>query len=48
MDDDAFQHENRKSVLYVQLNGLETWKIAVQEGFSCIFEVWANNYILTF
>ena len=47
MDDDAFQHGSRKhetisSVLYVQLNGMETWKIAVQEGLSCIFEVWAN------
>ena len=42
MDDDAFQHGTRKSVLHVKLNGMETWKIAVQEGLSCIFEVWAN------
>ena len=27
------------SVLYVQLCGMETWKIAVQDGLSCIFEV---------
>ena len=58
MDDDALQHETRKretrkSVLYVQLNGVETWKIAVQEGLSCIFEVWVNltsvinNYLWT-
>ena len=39
IDDDAFQDEKRKSVLHVQLNGVETWKIAVQEGLSCIFEV---------
>ena len=42
LDDDAFQNESRKSVLHVQLNGVDTWKIAVQEGLSCIFEVWGN------
>ena len=39
MDDDAFHDKNRYSVLRVQLNGVETWKIAVQDGLSCIFEV---------
>lgn len=38
-DDDAFQDDSRKSVLHVQLNGEEMWKIAVQEGLSSIFEV---------
>ena len=39
MDDDAFRDKTRYSVLRVKLNGVETWKIAVQEGLSCIFEV---------
>ena len=39
IDDDAFQDDSRKSVLHVQLNGEEMWKIAVQEGLSSIFEV---------
>ena len=38
-DDDAFQDDTRLSVLHVKINGLHTWKIAVLEELSCIFEV---------
>ena len=38
-DHDAFQDDNEDSVLHVKLNKEELWKIAVQEGLSCVFEV---------
>ena len=38
-DDDAFQDDSKLSVLHVEINGLYTWKIAVFEELSCIFEV---------
>ena len=39
IDDDAFRDRTESTVLRVKLKGVETWKIAVQEGLSCIFEV---------
>ena len=41
IDDDAFQNANKLSVLHVadKLSGFYTWKVAVLEGLSCIFEV---------
>ena len=40
-DDDAFQDDNKLSVLHVvdESSGLCIWKVAVLEGYSCIFEV---------
>ena len=40
-DDDAFEDDNKLSVLHVEpKTSWHTWKIAVHEGLSCIFEVW--------
>ena len=39
MDDPIASDAITSSVLGVQLNGVMTWKIAVQDGLSCIFEV---------
>ena len=47
IDDNAFQNPNRLSVLHVadKLSGFYTWKVAVLEGLSCVFEVWTlENY----
>lgn len=39
-DDDAFENDNKLSVLHVEpKKSWHTWKIAVHEGWSCIFEV---------